>query len=186
MNSSAKGLFAGEFRRLAARLGPAVAHVVEDAGGENHRVLRHHRDQAPQRGGIELPQVGVADADAALLRIVKAQQQREHRGLARARRTHQSHALSLRQPQREAIERRRAGPRGVSEGDGIECDFGVHRPRGAGSAGAEIDGCVSRISISRSVAPARALQFAPDFRNRPRPGRHHEGVRTRTRTVRPR
>ncbi len=170
-----EGLLAGALCILPARVWPAVAHVVEDAGGENHRVLRHHGDQAPQGGGVVFAQVGIADAHAALLRIVEAQQQREHRGLARAGWPHQRDMLALRHGEREAVERGRARPRRIRERDSAERNLGVrragrrHRGRGNGRFGIQ--------DLHQALGRAgRALQLAPDFRHRAGARRHDEGV----------
>jgi len=124
-----EGLLAGALGLLAACLGPAVAHILEHACGENDRVLRHHGEELAQVARIELAHFRSADPDRALLGVVKAQQQPEHGGLACARRADQRDALALRHDEREAIKRRRARARRIRERHGIERDFRVRRAR---------------------------------------------------------
>ena len=77
-----------------ARFKPAIADVVGGTGGEDGRRLRHQRDRAPQLGRIERADVVAIDIDLAAVRVVEAQQQREHRALARAGRADQCHGFA--------------------------------------------------------------------------------------------
>jgi hypothetical protein len=76
-------------------------------------------------------QRGAADPNTAALRIVEAQQQADKGALARARQPDQAHALSARDPDRQAAEHLRAV--GVGEADGVELDVGTAHRALAGS-----------------------------------------------------
>ena len=106
------GLLARAHHGLAARIGPAITHIFEHARGKDDRLLRHHRDQAARLAGIHGRQLDAADAHRAFLRVVKAQKQREHRRLARARRTDERDPLARGDGQAEALERRGRGRAG--------------------------------------------------------------------------
>ena len=105
----------GAGRRLdlgVARLRPAEADVLARRGGEDHRLLRHQRELPPQVGARHLAQVDAVERDPARVRVEEAHQELEDRGLARARRPDQRHRLARRDPQVEAVERRRLGRAG--------------------------------------------------------------------------
>ena len=55
------GVARGRPQLLVARVPIAVAQIVARAGGEDHRVLRHHRDALADVGRI-----GVAEVDAVI------------------------------------------------------------------------------------------------------------------------
>jgi hypothetical protein len=123
------GALAGFEHFFAARLRTPVAHVLEHAGGEDHRLLRHHRDERARRARVHVAELHAADAHRAPLRIVEAQQQGEHGRLARAGRADQRDPFAGRHAQRELAQRRNLGARGVSELDSVEPDLGMHRFR---------------------------------------------------------
>ena len=70
---------------LVARVPIAVAQIVASRGGEDHRLLRHHRDALADVGGIGVAQVDPVDQHSAVLRIVEALRELEDRRLAGAR-----------------------------------------------------------------------------------------------------
>ena len=104
-----------------------IAHVVEHAGSENHRLLRHHRDQAAQEARIHRAHIDAVDAHRALLRIIEAQEQREQRRFAGARGADEGDALARCDAQRKVLERAHARARRIGEPDLVE----FHRARPA-------------------------------------------------------
>ncbi len=73
---------------------PAVANVFHRIGGENDGVLRHDADGIAQGMQIEIFDVDAIEFDAALLRIVKAQQQLEQGSFAGAGRADHGDGLT--------------------------------------------------------------------------------------------
>ena len=62
----------------------AQPDVAADRAAEQERILQHDAEAAAQIGEVHLFHVDAIDADCAFLHVVKAQQQRDQRGLARA------------------------------------------------------------------------------------------------------
>ncbi len=71
----------GDHFRIAGT-GAAEADVFHGIGREDHGVLRHDADRIAQILQGQVADVHAIEPDAALLRIVEAQQQLEQRGLA--------------------------------------------------------------------------------------------------------
>nr|WP_239163312.1 hypothetical protein [Actinoplanes rishiriensis] len=72
----------------------AVRDVVPDGALEQHRLLRHHRDEAAGRAQVEPLHVGAVQQDPAGARADEAEHQVEHRGLAGAGRADEGHRLA--------------------------------------------------------------------------------------------
>ena len=88
-----------------AGLGFAVADVLQRAGGKNHRVLRHDAYALAQVLQRHLAARNAVDQEASGLRVVHAQQQLKHRGLARTAGADDGHGLAGLHIQREIGER---------------------------------------------------------------------------------
>src|SRR3546814_1071972 len=82
-----------------------------------------------QFGGIQGADVDAIEIDAAALRVVEAQQHREHGALARAGRPDQRHGFAGRDVQAEVFQCRCVGSRWVVEGDALEAQFSAYRDR---------------------------------------------------------
>ena len=72
----------------------AQPDVVGDGSGEQMRILQNHAEIAPQLFEIEIANIDSADADAAALHFIEAQQQAGERGLARAGVAHHRDGLA--------------------------------------------------------------------------------------------
>ena len=107
----------------------SVADVFEDARREDDGILRHDREAGAHVPRIRVAHVDAVDAHRARLRIVEAQQQLEHRRLARARRADQRDVLAGGHLEREVVERRGVGPRGIAEAHAVEGDASPARAR---------------------------------------------------------
>ena len=156
---------AGSAHVFRAGLGACIAHVLQHAGGEDHRLLRHQGDAAAHGLRVGGRERHAVEADAARLRIVEAQQQLEHRGLASAGGADQRHAFARRDGEAEVGQGRRVGSRGIVE---------VHAREGEGAARP----CGQRLGVRRHAhiglrreqfqqalgGAGGALQFAPGFR----------------------
>ncbi|MNX93450.1 hypothetical protein D3C86_1256330 [compost metagenome] len=68
---------------LACRVRSAKGDIVVDGGGEYRHILRNDGQARAQIGEGDVADIRAIDGDAALLRIVKAHQQRKDRALAR-------------------------------------------------------------------------------------------------------
>ncbi len=98
----------------------SVADIFEDARREDDGILRHDREAGAHVPRIRVTHVDAVDAHRARLRIVEPQQQLEHRRLARARRPDQRDVLAGSHLEREVVERRGVGPRGIAEAHAVE------------------------------------------------------------------
>ena len=115
------GLGGGEHLGIS-RLGAAVANIGPGIGAEDHRILRHQAHAGTHRLRVGPRHVDTVEQNAAGLRIVKAQQQLEHRGLAGARRADERDGFARRDLEIEIGERRAIGARRIAEGDALEGD----------------------------------------------------------------
>ena len=103
-----KGGFGSGHHFIRAGFRLAVADVFQRAAGENYRVLRHDADAPAQVVQRQRPDVGAVQADGSRVagvpgvRIVKTQQQLEHRALACAAGTDQRDRLARTHLQAEA------------------------------------------------------------------------------------
>ena len=79
-----EGGLGGGLHLVVAGFGAAVADVFQGAGGEHHAVLWHQADGRAQVVQAQRICRHAVQFDGALLRIIKTQQQLEHRALARA------------------------------------------------------------------------------------------------------
>ena len=86
------GLVGGRAHFLFAGVGAAVEDVVAHGAVQQRGVLRHHADGAAQAVLGHAANVLAVDGDAPALHLVKAQQQIDQRGLARARAADQANA----------------------------------------------------------------------------------------------
>ncbi|MNV31990.1 hypothetical protein D3C71_1233140 [compost metagenome] len=107
---------------FVCRLGAPVADVVHGRCRENHGVLRHGARVQAQGFQAQLADVHTVEADGTLglalclgVHVVKALQQLEHRGFARAAGAHQRHRFARRQVKRKVLQRGLVGARGVVE-----------------------------------------------------------------------
>ena len=151
---------------VVARLRAAVADVLQRAGREDHAVLRHQADTLAQRGQVGLAHRHAVDGEQARLGVVKAQQQREQRGLAGAAGPDQRDRLARQHLEVHAVERRCVGPRRVVKQQVAQQQVRaagrlVHRPGKHGCLDARA-GCQQ---LHQPLAGAgRAQQVAPHFR----------------------
>ena len=137
-----------------------VAKIVGDCGTS---AIASRRS-----AGSSVAHVDAVDRDRARLRIVEAQQQREHRALARAGRADQGDGFARSHAQAEVLERRQVRAHRVVEGHVVEA-----RPRRApaaaarrGCAGAAMPGGSLQQFGDAAHAAGGALQFVPDFGQR--------------------
>ena len=131
------------------------ADVVGGARAEQHRILRHEREAAAKIGQRERAKIDAVERDAALLRIVEAQQQLEHRALAGAGRPDQRDRFAGFDREREIVQRRAVGPRRIAEFDMLETHRAAHRLRErVGGSAERISARVSSSSPMRPSAPA--------------------------------
>ena len=107
---------------IVAGVGAAVADVLERAGREHHRVLRHDADAPPQRLQVHLVGGHAVERDAAGLRVVKAQQQLKHRALAGTAGADDGDGFARRNLEREITERCLQRTRGVVKGQRLQRD----------------------------------------------------------------
>ena len=84
----------GGVHLIGAGIGTTKAHVLGDAGGKDHRVLRHQCNRAAHILRGALLDVDAVEQDAARLRIVKTQQQGKQGGFAGPGRTDQRHTFA--------------------------------------------------------------------------------------------
>ena len=156
-NSVGVRRFGGGAHLGVGGIGPAIADVVPGVGGEDHRILRHHARCAARSSRADRQRsASTPSTDAAGLRIVEAQQQLEHRGLAGAGGADQRHRLAGFTAQRESPQRRLRRARRIVEGDVVELDRRLRRSAAAAARRrrARSPAGVSSSSSSRSVAPA--------------------------------
>src|SRR5205085_11857530 len=109
---------------LHGGLGPPVGDILADGGPKEHRLLRHDADAGAQRGQRQTPQVDAVEQDAALVRVVEAQQQADKRALTGAGRAHERYRLPRLDRQGDAAQHRRAGC--VGEVDAAELDVATY------------------------------------------------------------
>ena len=97
-------------RSAAAGVG-AAARAERDVGGdgvvEEHDVLAHERELAPQRGDVPRRERLAVEQQRAGGRLDEARQQVDERRLARARRADERDRLAGAQLEVDAVERRR-------------------------------------------------------------------------------
>ena len=146
-------------------LGPAVADVVHRAGGKDDGVLRHQPDAPAQFGQTGVIGAHAVDAHRAVLRVIEAQQQLQHRGLARAAGTDEGDGFAGLHAQRKIVQRRLLRARGVGEADMGELHC---RSPGRGRQGLRLQrvghGRTLREQFHQALGGARgAQQIAEDF-----------------------
>ena len=108
-----KGGARGGAHLVIAGVGSAVADVLEGAAGEDHRVLRHGADARAQGLQVHLLDGHAVEHDLSGRRVVPAQQQAEHRALARTTGADQGHGLPRPHGQRKVLQGRLRGARRV-------------------------------------------------------------------------
>ena len=96
-----KGGLGRGLRFVIACIGFAIADVFQRAGRENHGILRHDADALAQVFQRHVGRTHTVKLDAAGHRVVKPQQQLEHRALARAARPHDGDCLARRHTEAE-------------------------------------------------------------------------------------
>ncbi len=153
--------------RFVVRIQAPVAHVLAQAGGEQHRMLRNQRDRLAQRVRGEVFDRHAVHADAPGLHVVEAQQEREHRALAGARRADQRDGLTRANMQDEALQHRARGLAGIGECHVVEPHLAAQRPRQRHRRGRRDDRrrLVQQFGDAAHAA-GRTLQLVPDFRQR--------------------
>lgn len=104
-----KGSFCSSFGLFIRRAGFAVADVLQRAGRENHRVLRHDADTMAQVFKRHVRGAYAVEFDAAGSRVVKAQQQLEHRAFAGAAGAHDGDGLAGCNVHAEVVQRSLCG-----------------------------------------------------------------------------
>lgn len=75
----------GAFDLGICRVGAAIADIVGDGAGEDHRLLRHEADMAADVLRVGQGEIDTVDGDAPRLRIVEKRSKLEDRRLAGAR-----------------------------------------------------------------------------------------------------
>ena len=137
-------------------VGFAEADVLGDGAGKDRRLLLDIGEAAAKIGWRDVADIDAIDEDAAAADVVEALGQREDRALAGARRRRPARrsrpcaTAKLRSARHLLAVAGLVGEADILEGDGAERRYG-HRD-GLGAA-ATMPALVSRISISRSVAP---------------------------------
>src|SRR3712207_6623253 len=123
------------FYLLPRGVQPAVADVPGHRAGEQERLLEDGRDVAPDAASLDLADVAVVHAHAALGSVVEARDQVGYRGLARARRTYERDRLPRLDLEAHVPEHRAS--RLVGEGHALELDaaFDLLQPLGVGRVG---------------------------------------------------
>ena len=112
----AVGLAGNEFDRLRAlqrfdhlgigRFRPPDLKVLADRAREQHRLLEHDADIAPQGRQGQIANVVVVDADRAGLRIERAVKKTQRGGFSRTRRAHERHVLARQHRERHVLDGR--------------------------------------------------------------------------------
>ena len=154
--------------------------------GEQHRLLRHDGRCAPRSSAKpQFADVDAVDADRAGLRIVEAQQQLEHRGLAGARRADHRHRLARRDAEVEASSAGELGPRRIAERHLLEAHGASRRLRQRlGIGRRRDDGRLGRQQLHQALGRARgALQIADRLADGAARARHEHGVEDEGREV---
>ena len=165
--------------RLASLL--AVGDIGGDRIGEQRGLLRHQREAAAQLGKIGLVHRNAVDLHLASVGIVEPQQQREDRGLARARRTDKRHPLARRHAEAQPLERARLGPQRIGKGHIAKGDLAARRLRQRLRLCAAIRSA-TELAATRSDARRRPCiaRSRPRFRSSRRPRSRRAPRRART------
>ena len=115
------------------RVEPAVAQVVGDRAGEQHRILEHDGDALAQRSDAVLAHVDAVDQHASGRRVVEARNQADQRRLAGAREADERDHLARPGLEGDVVQHVRAV--GIREADVLEADVArrrsTRRPRRA-------------------------------------------------------
>ena len=184
MKSWAKAALAARLDLAPARIFRAVGDIGRDRIGEQRR-----SPAAPARSArrssaeIGLVHRNAVDLDLASVGIVEPQQQREDRGLARARRTDQRHPLARRHVEAQPLERARLGPQRIGEGHIAKGDLAARRLGQRLRPAAAIRSATA-LAATRSDARRRpcTARSRPRFRSSRRP--RWRRARRRARTAR--
>ena len=131
---------------LLAEIGAAQADVLEDVVGEEEDVLLDQADRAAEFGEVPFAHVDAVDQDSARGDVVKAVEQLDDGGLARAGGADDRDLLARLDPEAEVAQHRLA--RTVGEGDVVEDDLAAPRATRWDCAGLAIAG---DSSISASI-----------------------------------
>src|SRR6516165_3144469 len=121
------------FRRLdcswESRSRPAVENIVKDGAVEERGVLRHHANGSAQALLGHTNDVLIVDQNAALLKIVEAQEQADERRFSGSRPADEADFLAWPYRKRKSIDDpRRVGAgsafcAAIVESDGVEADL---------------------------------------------------------------
>ena len=157
-------------------LGPAIADILGHGGGEDHRLLRHQAQAAAQGLGLHQADIGAIDQHAAGLRVAEAQQQLQHRGLARAGGADQGDRFSWFQRERYVAECWGIGAGGVVETDAFKGHAALRRRQDGGAGGGSDFGLCGQDFEQAVSRCGGALHLAPDFGNRRQRTGQKDGV----------
>ena len=145
--------------------GPAEADIVENAAGEDDRILRHDGDARSDLARIGRPHIDAVDEDAARLRIVETLQKGEDGGFAGARGAYQGDCFARRYGEVHRFERGPLRPCRIMEVDLVEGDLAQGwRGQGDGPQGSSDDRLLIE-QLGDAFGRTRCeLDLAPDLR----------------------
>src|SRR2546428_12194289 len=109
---------------------PGVSDVLGDAGREEHRVLRYHRELTAEILKPEVAEVNAVKPDLPLCRVVEPREQADQRALAGAGRARDPQAGAGLDVERDIVQDRTI--LAVGEGDVAEGDRAVGPPKWLG------------------------------------------------------
>ena len=111
---------------------PTVADVLHDGALEQPCVLQHHTKAFAQGAAVKVPHIVTVQGDGTGIHIVKAHQQLDHSGLARAGGAYNGHLLAGLHRAAEVVDNSLV--RGVAEAHMVKSDLSVN-VGGVGTAG---------------------------------------------------
>ncbi len=152
-----------------ARVGIAVADVVDHGTVQQRGVLRHHADRGAQRILRRPGDILSVDQDAALLQVVEAEQQIGQRRLARAGTPDEPHLLARPDGEIQVIDHGAAAHRcdaAIIEGHVLEADFAPADDQGAGVL-VILDAALARNGLDAVLDDADVLEEAGHFPDDP-------------------
>src|SRR5690606_16103720 len=121
----------GASHLLVRRVWPTVPDVIADRVVEEHRVLRHHADRRTRALLRHVANILAVDADRTFLNIVEAEDEARDGRLARPRGADDSHSLSCRNLEADALEDWAVGV--VGEHHVLELNVAAADPKGLGA-----------------------------------------------------
>ena len=162
----------GVARRLPnlvlARVPIAVAEIVARTRGEDHRVLRHHRDALADVGGVGVAKVDAVEQDAARSADRRSARRAGRWSSCRRPRGRPRRAVRGLDVKAEVLERRNLAPRRIMEGDMLECELAARADGAAARFGGRADIGFGMQQLVESFGRAGgAQQVAIDFGSAP-------------------